>query len=191
MRNKVQRKIIIAIIILLIALIIVIFQLNKLKGTRTSKENLEYINSDELEDGTVSPDMIHVVIALYEGELNPKAISKSTYHFINHLVPEYLKKCKNEERRREYFQRNKEDIYLDIGINKEEEFISLINEINTLSGNLEFESSRFDKDTLVVKNNRVEAVLYIKYRNNDEINVNVNLYNKVYSNRTSIKFYVP
>ncbi len=191
MRNKVQRKIIIAMIILLIALIIVIFQLNKLKGTRTSKENLEYINSDELEDGTVSPDMIHVVIALYEGELNPKAISKSTYHFINHLVPEYLKKCKNEEITREYFQRNKEDIYLDIGINKEEEFISLINEINTLSGNLEFESSRFDKDTLVVKNNRVEAVLYIKYRNNDEINVNVNLYNKVYSNRTSIKFYVP
>lgn len=191
MRNKVQRKIIIAMIILLIALIIVVFQLNKLKGTRTSKENLEYINSDELEDGTVSPDMIHVVIALYEGELNPKAISKSTYHFINHLVPEYLKKCKNEEITREYFQRNKEDIYLDIGINKEEEFISLINEINTLSGNLEFESSRFDKDTLVVKNNRVEAVLYIKYRNNDEINVNVNLYNKVYSNRTSIKFYVP
>ncbi len=163
--------------------------LRKENAPRTSEENLAYINSDELEEGTISPDMIHVVIALYEGELNPKAISKSTYHFINHLVPEYLKKCKNDEVARKYFQKNKDNINFDIGISKEEEFVNLIHEIQKLSGNLEFESSRFDPDEVIVKSNHVEAVLYIKYKNNDEIAVTIRLSNKVYENKNSIKFY--
>lgn len=180
----------ILILILLVVLIICIIGLSKIKKIRSSEENLEYINSDELDEGTISPEMIHVVIALYKGDLNPKAISKSTYHFINHLVPEYLKKCTNEEITKKYFQKNKYDIYLDTGINKEEEFINLINNINKLSGNLEFETSRFDKDSIVKNNNGIEAILYIKYKNNEEISVKVKLLNKVYSDKTSVLFSV-
>ncbi len=189
--KKKKNILIVIMIILLIILMIVIVTLNKLKtkNDRTSEENLEYINSDELEEGTISPDMIHVVIALYEGELNPKAISKATYYFINDLVPEYLKKCKNEEVTRKYFEKNKDNIYLDIGINKEDEFVNLINEIKKLSGKLEFESSRFDKDSINVKSNHLETVLYIKYKDNEEIAIRMKLLNRVYENKTSIKFY--
>lgn len=183
-----KKTVLILILILMVSLIVCLVGLIKIKNVRNSKENLEYINSDELDEGTVSPSMIHVVIALYEGDLNPKAISKSTYHFINHLVPEYLKKCTNEEITRKYFQKNKNDIYLDIGIDEETKFIDLINEISKLSGDLEFESSRFDKDNVIVNTNGTEAILYIKYKNNEEIAVKVKLLNKVYSNKTSVQF---
>ena len=184
MKRK-RRILILLILVLLMCMITLIIIKNQL---RTPEENLKYINSNEMDKGTVSPEMIHVVIASYEGELNPKAISKSTYYFINYVIPEYLNECKNDSKTDKYFEKNKDKINLDIGINNKDEFKNLIQEIKKLSGKLEFESSRFDKDNINKESYNLKTILYVKYKNNSEISFNVTISNKIYNNKSSIKF---
>ena len=183
--KRIRKKILITIIILtilLVALLIVVFM------QTNTKRNLEYINSDEMNEGTVSPDFIHVVVASYKGKLNPKAISKSTYYFINELVPKYLKKCDNSESARKYFQRNLKDIKLDIGVEKEEEFLKLMEEIQKLTPELKLERSYFNMDEIENNYNNTKANLYIKYENNPEISVKLTISNRIYQDKSTIKF---
>lgn len=183
--KKTARIVLILIIILFISAIILIVAL---MNDRTPKENLEYINSEEIDEGTFSPEFIHIIVASYEGDVNPKAISKSTYYFTTNLVPKYLKYCDNEENTKKYYNQNTEDIKIDIGIESEEEFIELISEIQKLTPNLEYEYSRFGKDEIVSNNRNLQAKLYIKYKNNPEICVTTTISNSEYTNKTSIKF---
>lgn len=174
------------IIILLIILLIVVLSLIIIKlNIRTPRQNLDYINSNEIDEGTFSPQMIHVVVASYEGDLNPKAISKSAYYFLNTVIPKYLKECNDSEK---YFEKNKDAIKLDIGVTNSEEFSNLMQEIKKLSGNLEYESSRFDADNIKKDFKGLKTTLYIKYKNNPEISFDITISDKIQSDRNSVKF---
>ncbi len=183
-----KKIIFVTMLILLIILAVLLIVLKN--NIRTPKENLSYINSDEMEEGTFSPDKIHVIIAayVYEGELNPKAISKSTYYFINSIIPEFLKQCTDDEKTDKYFEKNSENIKINIGITEKEEFEALINEIRKLSGKLEYENSWFDLDSINRTRHNLETILHIKYKDNPEITVKLTISNKQYRNKTSIKY---
>lgn len=178
------------IILILLILIIVFLSLILVRlNVRTVGENFEYIYSDEMDKNTFSPEMIHLVIAAYEGDENPKAITKATYNLIVNLIPEYVKKCVDESQTQKYYEKNKDTIYLLLGIDNQEEFNKLIKEVNKLSGDLEFESAKFDRETIEKNTNNLTVVLKIKYVNQEEISINVKIDNRTSSTRPTIKFY--
>lgn len=185
-RIKINKKILLLIIIIVVVVLIALIML--LDTTKSHINNLEYINSDEMNEGTFSPEKIHVLLQIYKGDLNPKAISKSTYYFTQSLVPEYYKKCKTEFSAKRYYFNNKKNIFIDTGINSEEDFLKLNSEIQKLSGELIFESSRFGIDEMKKKSDGVETYLYIKYKNNDEIKIKVIIYNTVLEDCSTVIF---
>ena len=183
-----KKKLLVFIFLVIILLIIFTLLLRiSIINKNSSQDNLEYIYSEEIKEGTTSPDMIHVVIALYKGEVDPRSISKSTYYFINTVVPNYLKKCTNDKKTEKFFKKNLDNIKMDVNTNKSE-FKGLISEIRKLSGELEYESSRFDSDTIRRTNKGLEAMLYIKYKNNPEISVKVTILNEPDLNKSPIKY---
>lgn len=180
-----KRRIILLIFILLIflgVLMVVKFYLTK------DKINFEYIYSDEMKNGTFSPKMIHLVIAAYEGDVNPKSISKSTYYMITTKIPEYLKNC-SDNNTEKYFNKNKDSIYLDTGITNKDDFDKLIKELSKLSGKLELEYAIFDRETIKVNKTNLEVVLKIKYKDQEEISLNVRIKNKQRDEVPSIEYY--
>ncbi len=185
---KINSKKILIIIFIILCILLISLILVKSK-IRTAEENFEYIYSDEMDENTFSPEMIHLVIAAYNGEENPKSITKSTYNLIVNLIPEYLKKCVNEEQTLKYYEKNAKDIYLLLGIDNKEEFNNIIKEISKLSGDLKFESAKFDRTTIEKSNNSLKVVLKIKYVDQEEISLNVEIKNKSYLTKPTIKFY--
>lgn len=101
-KKNVKKRIVIILIILIIALLLLILMMNRV---RTPQETFKYIYSDEMDEGTFSPEMIHIVIAAYEGKVNPKAISKATYYMITSRIPEYLNNCKDDDSTEKYFEK--------------------------------------------------------------------------------------
>lgn len=186
--KKMERKIIILLIASFVVLVSLLGALLFFITTESPKEKLNYINSDEMKEGTTSPKMIHAVITRYEGNLNPKAITKSTYNFINTIVPKYLKEINTEEEAKEYYNKHSEDIYVEIGIGKEDDFLELYKELSKLSGELKCESATFKLNEVEVKTASTEANLYIKYADNPEICIKIIISNNVYTNRSSIKY---
>lgn len=153
----------------------------------TGKENYEYIISDEMKKETKSPEMIHVILSLYKGEVNPKFIAKSNYYFIDSVIPRYQKECKNLDKAQKYFSDNKEDIYYDTGIEEEQEFLDLIENINKLNKS-KIESSRFDKKDVIVSDKCLETKLYVKSKKDTEIKFKVTIDNKMNPNTPFIKY---
>lgn len=184
---KLKKKIVLIVLILLVIVLLTMIVLkNKI---RTPRENFQYIYSDEMDEGTFSPKMIHMVIAAYDGEINPKAITKSTYYIITQKIPEYVMNCRDDDSLERYFKKNRESIYLETGIKDKENFKCFITELRKLSGNLEYEYAIFDRETIKVNKNSLDVLLKVKYKNNDEISFNVQIENKESINNPSIKFY--
>lgn len=183
--NKNKKIVISMLIVLTILIVILIVLINIL---RTPQETFEYIYSDEMDKGTFSPEMIHIVIAAYEGEVNPKAISKSTYYLITEIIPEYLNKCKDGDTNK-YFDKESNSIYLMTGIKNKEDFKKFMDELKKLNGNLKFEYAKFDRESVKVNENDLEVVLKIKYQNQEEISVNMRIKNTESETRPSIEFY--
>lgn len=187
MKNK---KILILAVIMILMILLLSLIILLIQNKRTPKENFKYIYSDEMDEGTFSPEMIHIVIARYEGDINPKAITKASYNLINKVIPTYSKYCKDEKSMKDYFDKNKNEITLETGILTENEFEKFINEINKLSGKLKFESAKFDRESITVNKNDLEVVLKIKYKDNEEISINTKINNKkTSSSRAAIRFY--
>ena len=183
--NKNKKIVISMLIVLTILIVILIVLINIL---RTPQETFEYIYSDEMDKGTFSPEMIHIVIAAYEGEVNPKAISKSTYYLITEIIPEYLNKCKDGDTNK-YFDKESNSIYLMTGIKNKEDFKKFMDELKKINGNLKFEYAKFDRESVKVNENDLEVVLKIKYQNQEEISVNMRIKNTESETRPSIEFY--
>lgn len=179
MKRKFLKQII-WILLLIICLLLVLVV--KISNIRDSKESFEYIISDKMDEETVSPSMIHVVLGLYKGDVDPKAISKSTYYFVNTVIPKYYQKYSSIEKAESYYDKYKEDIYLDTGIDNKEEFIKLINQINKIE-NSKIISSRFDKDYIIVTEDYLETILYVKLENDKEVSFKV-IINNDYSLKT-------
>lgn len=181
-----KKKIIIILIILMLVLLLLVILKSRI---RTSQEMFEYIYSNDMDEETFSPEMIHIVIAAYEGDINPKAISKATYYMITNRIPEYLKNCKDNQSLNKYFEKNAESIYLETGIENYDDFKRLIDEFRKLSGNLKLEYAKFDRDSIKVNKNNLEVILKIKYQEQDEISLNMKIKNKKTANSPAIEFY--
>ncbi len=187
MKNISLKKIVIVLMLLFLLLgIIITIYINKI---RTPKEMYSYIYSDEIDEGTFSPKMIHMVIVAYEGEVNPKAISKSTYYMITNRIPEYLNKCKDNKSLNDYFEKNSNSIYLATGINNNEQFKKLLAELKKVSGKLKLDCAEFDRETIKVNKNNLEVVLKIKYEKQEEILLNMRISNKESVKKPAIEFY--
>lgn len=186
--KKIKKKFVVLLIVCCLLLLSLLGALLYFVIAELPENKLTYINSDEMKEGTTSPKMIHVVISRYDGDLNPKAITKSTYNFINSIIPKYLKKISNEDEAISYYNKNIQEIYTEIGIRNQNEFIDLYKEISKLEGELEYESSKFKLNEVEKGNRETEANLYIQYSNNPEICIKIIVSNRVYENRTSIKY---
>ncbi|MBO5005335.1 MAG: hypothetical protein J6D03_08930 [Clostridia bacterium] len=180
------------IIIILIFLVIIVFNvilLNiNLGQINTIQHDLEYINSDEVPEGIESPKFIGKTFSQYSGNVKAISVSKACYMFATNILPEYRKECAKEDII-EYYNKHAGDIFILTGIQTQEDFCRLIKEIKKLNENLIFESYRFDFNNISINNDYIIAKLYIKYKNCDEVMVNVKIYNQVYNDRTSICFY--
>ena len=183
-KNKLIRLITILGILLLVLVLISII----ITSDKKPEDVLAYINSDEMKDGVTSPDMIHIVLGLYKGELNPKALSKSTYIFISEIIPEYSSKLKNEKQVEKYFDKNTERIKLELGITGKKDFKELVEKVQKLKGNLNLEYATFDKDSVKVNRNNTQADLKIKYYENPELTFNITIHNKVKGNSSTIVY---
>lgn len=169
---KEKRKVIYVVILILLIILVCVFEIffkGKSKRTRNVREEREYIYSEEMDEGTFSPKLIHVPISVYNGEVSPKAFSKSCYLFITRYIPDFYKECTNQEKTEKYYNNNKDELKNILGIKTLEEFDSIIKEIRSLNGNLKYESSRFVMDEVYVDNDGIEANLYIKYEDNPEL----------------------
>lgn len=179
MKNKKKKMIIrriikISLIVLIILLVITTFYYIKNKDKIITLDNLTYINNDtEWESGTVFPEGISALGRAYTGEMTVKDITKSMLYFSNSVIPRYYINLKNasDDEIRKYYEKNKELIYIDIGINELEDFIEIIKVIQKFkTENLNLESYRIDIDTIRTQNANVFSTLYLKYEGNDEIN---------------------
>ena len=182
-----KRKITIAILLVLLFIcLLVIINMRRIK----TKINLSYINSEKVNEGTFSPNNIHVLLAYYEGETKGPAITKSLYYFITDRVPEYRNKCKDEKKAKSYFKKNKDIIYEDIGIKDEDKFLELISLISKLPEDLVYESSNFEMGEMSKDSNGLTANLYIKYKNFEKIKIRISISNKAVTKRSPVKFFV-
>ncbi len=175
----------ILIICLLLLLIIVFSIISYSKNVKSLKaeDTLYYFYGDEINYGETSPDRIGQVYHAHRengGDVNPKAITKSTYYFINVLVPGYYKEfSENKSSIKEYFEKNKNEIDIYTAIKSYEDFEKLVNAILNIKpsdGKLVYESSRFDSDTIDVDTSGTLRVdLYIKYQNCEEFKVKMSM----------------
>lgn len=179
------------IIIILIFLVIIAFNVILLKinisQINTVQYDLEYINSDEVPEGIESPKFIGKTFSQYSGNVKAISVSKACYMFATEILPEYRKACAEEDITR-YYNKHAGNIFILTGIQTQDDFSSLIEEIKKLDEDLIFESYRFDFNNISINNDYIIAKLYIKYKSCDEVMVNVKIYNQVYADRTSICF---
>ena len=196
-RNKKSKLKIILIIIFILIVILVAVLLILLNQSSSEKEEqltmLEYINGDEWSDDIVYPDYTSALGTAYSGDLSIKSMGKSMYYVVTEVFPEYYEELKNASTTEisEYFEENKGTIYIDLAIENETAFVNLINNLQDLSGNsITWESYRIDMDTIKTGSNYTKAVLYVTYKNNEEIAFNIKVNNKVSSDCSTIVYTV-
>ncbi len=192
--NKKMKKIIILLVILLLVSILctlVYFVVNTEKIE--AKEQLEYINdSSEWDTTIVYPEGTPVLKRTYEGELTIKDIGKSMYNFTLNIIPKYYNQFKDatNEEIEKYFYDKKDIILIETGIISYSEFESLISDIKALEGEkLEFESYKLDTNSIGEKASSVDVDMYIKYKNNKSIKINVDISNEFRDNTRSSIIY--
>lgn len=176
---KIIPILIICLIILLAILITIVLYSKNVRSLKT-EETLYYVYSDEIKYHETSPERIGHVYHAYKGDVNPKAITKSTYYFTHVLVPDYYKDFSSGKTSiKSYFDKNKEAVDVYTAIKSFDEFEKLVNAILNIKpsdGKLVYESSRFDSDSIVVDGSGTLKVdLYIKYKNCDEFKVKMSM----------------
>lgn len=182
------KNIVIILSFLVIILINVILLTLNISNRNTSQQILHYITSSEVIEGTKSPKFIGQILSKYSGNVESIYITKACYIFANEILPEYRKKCNTEKNIASYYSKHSGDIFILTGIKNREDFVRLIDEVTNLNENLIFESYRFDFKNVTIREDYIVTRLYIKYKDCNEIVVNVKIYNKNYTDRSSICF---
>ena len=172
----------ILIICLLLIVIIIAAIVRYTKSIRSLKteDTLYYIYGNEINYNETSPARIGQVYHAYSGDVNPKAISKSTYFFMTVLVPDYYKEFSSGKiNTNSYFEKYKNEIDIYTAIKSYDDFeklVSAILNIKPADGKLVYESSRFDPDTITVDaSGTLRVDLYIKYKNCEEFKVKMSM----------------
>lgn len=176
-----KRKIIRLIILLLIILIILltIFLYIKVKNRPTEiEQKFQYINSDEW-NGELYPEGMPKLFRSYSGNLTCQNIGKSFNYVVNDVIPNYSKMLKDHDETyiKTYFDENKEDIAMDVGIKNSEDFYNFIEKIkeSIKIDDVEFESFYIDTDSIKQQSNITKTKLCIKYKNCDQLDINIKI----------------
>lgn len=182
------KNIVIILSFLVVILINVILLILNISSRNTSWQILHSITSSEVIEGTKSPKFIGQILSKYSGDVESIYIAKACYIFANKILPEYRKECNTEKNITSYYNKHSGDIFILTGIKNREDFARLIDEVINLNENLIFESYKFDFKNVTIREEYIATKLYINYKDCNEIAVNVKIYNKNYTDRTSICF---
>lgn len=189
--TKKIEKILVALFIIILILVIAIMYFDYTDSTKASRKKLEYINSDEWND-EIFPEGMPKFIRNYNGNLTAQNIGKSIYYIVTEAIPEYniQLRDKNEEQIKEYFNSNKENIALDLGITEENDFIMFMREIKKVRiDTFEIDSFSIDSETIISKSTYTTGDLYIKYKDCNEICFKIRVQKDKQQNISAVKYY--
>jgi hypothetical protein len=192
MSNK--NKIILSAIFLLIVLICILSVLIYIYTTdklTISEQKLKYINSDEW-NGELYPEGMPNLFRNYSGNLTCQNIGKSFDYVVNVVVPKYAKEFRNSDENEinTYFETNKDVIALEVGIKNNEDFNKLVSKIKASikKDEIEFESFYVDADSIKQYSNITRTNLYIKYKECEELVLNVKINGNKISNSSAVEY---
>lgn len=184
MEKKIKKMLILLGILLCILVLGWIGYYLKNRDVIEAKQNLKYINDSNQwnREEVRYPERASSIKNVYEGELTIKDIGKSMYYFTTEVIPKYYNELKGADENAilEYYAKNSEIIAIDTGIDNEEDFDNLIQIIQKLnSENLTLDSFTIDKDKTKAKSSYTETILYITYKDNEEIGFRIKIYNQI------------
>lgn len=195
MKKKKYKKIIMIYIgILLFIILFLIGILSLVNNTSIEKKvenKLTYINGNEWNNETY-PEGMPKFFRYYSGGLTAKNIGKSIYYISTEAIPRYNLELKefSDEEIKDYYDKNKSAIFLELGDISKDKFVSFINEIKKIElENFEIEKFYIDSDSIVKENNSTKANLCIKYKGANEILIKIRALNSFKQECSSIKYY--
>lgn len=184
---KIIKRIFIIFIFLILILVNIIWSIN-ISNSKSGEEYLKFIQSNESIDDSQSPKYIGHIMNKYEGGVTRTYMSKACYLFTTVFLPQYHKDCKDGNNIEKYYKKYAGEIFILTGIESQEQFEDLINKTKDLKDDLELEEYKFDFKNVKIEEEYVSVKLFIKYKECDEIFVNVKIINKVFKDVTSVRF---
>lgn len=173
---KINKKIIaIFIIVLSIILLVLLCILSQLKKSENVK-----IDETLIPNGLQNkyPTNTIAISQQYKGNLQMKDISTKVSEFMTGTIPFLKQHTVNMQQKEviEYYNNNMSNIKQKLGNLTETEFVSLIEEIQKLSNKeLEYETSKYLKDSIVVSGGELDVKLQIKYKNENDLSIKVHI----------------
>lgn len=179
---KINKKIVaIFIIVLSIILLVLLCILSQLKQNTKTR-----IDDTLIPNGLQNkyPMNTIAVSQQYKGNLQMKDISTAVSEFMTGTIPFLKEHTVNMQEKEitEYYSNNSTNIKKKLGNLTELEFLNLIKEIQKLSNEkLEYESSEYLKESIVVDGGDLDVKLQIKYKDENEILIKVHIPTSSYS----------
>ena len=187
MKGKVVKLLIVCVVILAVILLAML-----IANRKTTFDYDSINNEEEYIMEAIPVQYLHKVMDVYEGDLDRNVINKTYYNFSLNIVPKYRKLDLDEEKAKNYFNKNSEDIIDELGIENEEDFSKFCKLINTLDTSnvekLEPLEEFVYEDTIVKNKRKVNVYFGIKYNNGQEIVFNSVIKNYAHSGETAIIF---
>lgn len=173
---------------------------NESNDKTTDKSSLEYErnyeqtmkpieSNDIMHYGEKYPDGAAPLGRAYKGDLKITNIGKSMYYVVAEFLPEQYEKLRKKDGKKleKYYEKNSELIEVALGIENKKKFIELIKVLKELNVDiLEFESFYIDIDSIKNASTYTSAVLNVKYKNCEEISINMRINNKKHVDISSI-----
>lgn len=180
-------------ILVLILIILLIISIFNNSNVINAKNRLDYIYSDEWNDEKF-PDGMPKFYRSYEGKLTAENIGKSIYYVVNELIPNYNNTFngKSDNEITQFYNENKEEIALLLGINDINDFKDFINKILEINSSEQTELEEFFIDGESIKSiaSYSTADLHIKYKENEEIIVKIKVLRNKSNEISSIQYSV-
>lgn len=190
LNNKLIKILLILFIVLCLILGITVVFLKKELYKNNAVYHQNYIYDDEQWNDEEYPYMGYMLFVNYKGDLSSNNITKSMYYVANELIPKYYLKLKNSSQVdiESFYEKNKNSIVLELGIETAYDFYKIIEKMqnNFSKDNLIFKGYAIEADTIKVKNNYTDAVLQIKYNDDQKIFLNVRIYNSINKKRNPL-----
>lgn len=192
MKLKISKTKLIIILIVVILIIVLAILASRPSNVDTAQEELNYIyNDEEWKDETLYPENSAPLKRAYKGELSIRSAGKSMDYVAKEILPMYYAKLKNASRNTitKYYEKEAEAIYMNLLVENQNEFISIIERLQELTGDtITWESYRIDRNTIKTAEDYTKAVLYIKYKGNEEITFNIKFNNSQTKDASPVKY---
>lgn len=194
MNNKNLLRLLLVIIIIILILCIVLLNIGKSQKDDISSNNVE-IEKDViilLEENVIIPKNSYLFFGEYvKGEIETQEIYNTIYYFSNIIIPKYYSelKGKNEKEISDYYEKNENKIKELMDIEKKEEFVDFIKNINAFDADkLELEQIEFINNTITPKKDYTEAIIKFSYKGESNLKLNIKVFKKIQKLNKNIVF---